>query len=144
MRRAASDIVGTVEILDQVPSTSRHLRNTRSAWWWRWCTVGIWRRSPRRSCTRPRAGCEPCPEVEWRRLQLRALVLGVALGWVQHRNQHGRLDGTATLLDHALTERGLRKATEKALRDLAALAERKRQRHALVDLANAIRPTTVF
>jgi serine/threonine-protein kinase PknG len=82
--------------------------------------------------------------VEWRRMQLRALVLGVTLGWVQHANQHGRLDGTATILDHTLDEKGLRRATEAALRDLAALAERKRQRHALVDLANAIRPRTIW
>ncbi|CAM5349068.1 Serine/threonine-protein kinase PknG OS=Tsukamurella paurometabola (strain ATCC 8368 / DSM /CCUG 35730 / CIP 100753 / JCM 10117 / KCTC 9821 / NBRC 16120/ NCIMB 702349 / NCTC 13040) OX=521096 GN=Tpau_3755 PE=4 SV=1 [Tsukamurella paurometabola] len=144
MRRAASDIVGTVEILDQVPSTSRHYHNALCS-----SVVALVHGRDLAQVTEAQLHeaarrVRTLPKSEWRRLQLRALVLGVALGWVQHRNQHGRLDGTATLLDHALTERGLRKATEKALRDLAALAERKRQRHALVDLANAIRPTTVF
>lgn len=144
MRRAADDIAGTVEILDQVPSTSRHYHNALCS-----SVVALVHGRDLADVTEEQLQeaarrVRTLPKSEWRRLQLRALVLGVALGWVQHRNQHGRLDGTATLLDHALTERGLRAATEKSLRELAALAERKRQRHALVDLANAIRPRTLF
>ncbi len=144
MRRAAGDIVGTVEILDQVPSTSRHYHNALCS-----SVVALVHGRDLADVTEAQLHeaarrVRTLPKSEFRRLQLRALVLGVALGWVQHRNQHGRLDGTRTLLDHALTERGLRKATEKSLRDIAALAERKRQRHALVDLANAIRPRTLF
>ncbi len=144
MRRAAGDVVGTVEVLDQVPSTSRHYHSAL-------CSSVVTlvhgrdlelvtedqlREAARRLRTLPKS--------EWRRLQLRGLVLGVCLGWVQHRNQHGRLADKALFLDHPMTERGLREATEQALRDLAALAERKRQRHALVDLANAIRPRTMW
>ena len=144
MRRAAGDIVGTVEILDQVPSTSRHYHNALCS-----SVVALVHGRDLADVTEAQLHeaarrVRTLPKSEFRRLQLRALVLGVALGWVQHRNQHGRLDGTSTLLDHALTERGLRRATEKSLRDIAALAERKRQRHALVDLANAIRPRTLF
>lgn len=144
MRRAAGDVVGTVEILDQVPSTSRHYHNALCS-----SVVALVHGRDLADVTEAQLHeaarrVRTLPKSEFRRLQLRALVLGVALGWVQHRNQHGRLDGTRTLLDHALTERGLRKATEKSLRDIAALAERKRQRHALVDLANAIRPRTLF
>ncbi|WP_425584358.1 tetratricopeptide repeat protein [Tsukamurella soli] len=144
MRRAAGDVVGTVEVLDQVPSTSRHYTAAL-------CSTVVTlvhgrdlgevtedqlREAARRLKTLPKS--------EWRRLQLRGLVLGVTLGWVQHRNQHGRLDDKPLFLEHDMTERGLRAATEQALRDLAALAERKRQRHALVDLANAIRPRTLW
>ncbi|GAA1081852.1 serine/threonine-protein kinase [Tsukamurella spumae] len=144
MRRAAGDIAGTVEILDQVPSTSRHYHNALCS-----SVVALVHGRDLGQVTEAQLQeaarrVRTLPKSEFRRLQLRALVLGVALGWVQHRNQHGRLDGTGTLLDHALTERGLRKATEKSLREIAALAERKRQRHALVDLANAIRPRTLF
>ncbi|KXP10466.1 serine/threonine-protein kinase [Tsukamurella pseudospumae] len=144
MRRAAGDIAGTVEILDQVPSTSRHYHNALCS-----SVVALVHGRDLAEVTEAQLHeaarrVRTLPKSEFRRMQLRALVLGVALGWVQHRNQHGRLDGTGTLLDHALTERGLRKATEKSLREIAALAERKRQRHALVDLANAIRPRTLF
>ncbi len=144
MRRAAGDVVGTVEILDQVPSTSRHYHNALCS-----SVVALVHGRDLADVTEAQLQeaarrVRTLPKSEFRRLQLRALVLGVALGWVQHRNQHGRLDGSHTLLDHALTERGLRTATEKSLREIAALAERKRQRHALVDLANAIRPRTLF
>ncbi|WP_371190630.1 tetratricopeptide repeat protein [Tsukamurella sp. 1534] len=144
MRRAGGDVAGTVEILDQVPSTSRHFHNALCS-----SVVALVHGRDLAEVTEAQLQeaarrVRTLPKSEFRRLQLRALVLGVSLGWVQHRNQHGRLDGKATILDHALTERGLRTAAEKSLRDLAALAERKRQRHALVDLANAIRPRTVF
>ncbi|GAB3130084.1 serine/threonine-protein kinase PknG [Tsukamurella serpentis] len=144
MRRAAGDVPGTVEILDQVPATSRHYHNALCS-----SVVALVHGRDLAEVTQAQLQeaarrVRTLPRSEFRRLQLRALVLGVALGWVQHPNQHGRLDENSNLLDHPLTERGLRTAAEKSLRELALLAERKRQRHALVDLANAIRPRTTF
>ncbi|MDF0529536.1 tetratricopeptide repeat protein [Tsukamurella sp. 8F] len=144
MRRAAGDVAGTVEVLDQVPSTSRHYHSALCS-----SVVTLVHGRDLGDITEPELReaarrLRTLPKSEWRRLQLRALVLGVTLGWVQHRNQHGRLNDRPSFLDHELTEVGLRRATEHALRDLAALAERKRQRHALVDLANAIRPRTMW
>lgn len=144
MRRASGDVAGTVDVLDQVPSTSRHYLAAL-------CSSVVTLVHGRGLDTVTKDDLQEAarrlqtlPKSEWRRLQLRALVFGVTLGWAQHTNQEGLLDGTTIIMGHPLTENGLRQATETALRDLATLAERKRQRHALVDLANAIRPRTAW
>ncbi|MFI5952262.1 tetratricopeptide repeat protein [Cryptosporangium sp. NPDC051539] len=69
---------------------------------------------------------------------LSAQVLGAALEWVR-----GGGGGPGTVLEHPLTERGLRLGMEKVYRALAKTAPTLDERIALVDRANAVRPRTL-
>ncbi len=76
-------------------------------------------------------------ETEPRALQIRALVLGIALDWLE--------SGVAAPADdpifgYPFGQRGLREGIEEALRELARHSPRRRHRYTLVDVANAIRP----
>jgi serine/threonine-protein kinase PknG len=75
---------------------------------------------------------------EPRLLQMRALVLGSALGWLR-RGQRPQ-DPDATILGLRYTEEDLREGIELLLRHIARAAPRRLQRYALVDLANYLRP----
>jgi serine/threonine-protein kinase PknG len=77
-------------------------------------------------------------DAEPRALQIRAFVLGTALDWLRS----GATPADGPLFGQPFTERGLRAATEEALRELARHSGRRRHRYTLVDLANAIRPPT--
>ncbi|WP_228837667.1 serine/threonine-protein kinase [Nocardia amamiensis] len=77
------------------------------------------------------------PRGESRAIQMRVLVLGAALAWLQSGNTPKRPD--ATLFGAPFTERELRAGTEAGLRALARGAPNRKHRYALVDLANAIR-----
>ncbi|MFF0817375.1 tetratricopeptide repeat protein [Rhodococcus sp. NPDC003318] len=98
------------------------------------------------------------PADEGRALQMRTLVLGVALDWVRARpvprtESGGRVpraesagrapspDG-GPILGVPFTERGLRTGTEAALRALARATDDPLHRYTLVDTANRIRPRT--
>jgi serine/threonine-protein kinase PknG len=80
------------------------------------------------------------PTGESRAVQMRVLVLGAALAWLQAGNTPKRPD--ATLFGAPFTERELRTGTEAGLRSLARGAPDRKHRYALVDLANAIRAKT--
>ncbi|WP_330233447.1 serine/threonine-protein kinase PknG [Nocardia sp. NBC_00508] len=77
------------------------------------------------------------PRGESRAVQMRVLVLGAALAWLQAGNTPKRPD--ATLFGAPFTQRELRAGTEAGLRALARGAPNRKHRYALVDLANAIR-----
>ncbi len=77
------------------------------------------------------------PRGESRAVQMRVLVLGAALAWLQAGNTPKRPD--ATLFGAPFTEHELREGTEATLRALARGAPNRKHRYALVDLANAIR-----
>lgn len=82
------------------------------------------------------------PAAEHRVAQLRVLVWGTALAWLQAGNRPR--DPGATLLGQPFTERGLRRGIESGLRGLARTAPGRTHRYALVDLANAIRAKSWF
>ncbi|TQM30013.1 serine/threonine-protein kinase PknG [Nocardia bhagyanarayanae] len=82
------------------------------------------------------------PAGESRAPQMRVLVLGAALAWLQAGNTPK--SPNAKLLGAAFTERDLRDGTESGLRTLARHAPGRKHRYALVDLANSIRAKTWF
>ncbi|MGV9822755.1 serine/threonine-protein kinase PknG [Nocardia xishanensis] len=88
------------------------------------------------------ARVQTLPAGESRALQMRVLVLGAALAWLQAGNAPKRDD--AKLFGAAFTERDLRDGTESGLRALARHAPGRKHRYALVDLANSIRAQTWF
>lgn len=134
---ARGDRQGAVQVLDQVPSSSRHFGEAQLT------TVLVLVNHPvadiGESDIREAADrVERLPETESRALQMRALVLGVAVDWLAF----GRSAGPEPILGAEFTERGLRAGAEEALRTLARGTDARTHRYTLVDLANAIRPTT--
>ncbi len=142
MRFTAGDVDGTVKALDDVPATSRHF-NTAS------CTAVlalVHGREPEqvtgvqiREAARRLAAM---PETEPRKPRLSIMVLGTALGWLGVHPD--RASDAISLLGFPLTELGLRAGLERSLRRLARSTVDREQRFNLVDLANLIRPHTLF
>ena len=135
---ARDDRAGAIEVLDQVPLTSRHygeaqlmsvliLLDGRPI---AEITEGALRDAARR--------VDHLSETEPRTLQTRALVLGIALDWLRS----GATPAADPIFGHTFDQRGLRTAIEEALRELARHSPRRRHRYNLVDLANSIRPPT--
>ncbi|RVW09104.1 serine/threonine protein kinase [Prescottella agglutinans] len=136
--QARGDRPGAVQILDEVPPTSRHFGEAR-------LTTVLALVSGRpvaeidESDLREAADrVERLPETEPRALQMRALVLGVAVDWLES----GRSAGPDPILGAEFTGRGLRTGAEQALRSLARNTAGRTHRYTLVDLANTIRPKT--
>ncbi|MEU0504984.1 tetratricopeptide repeat protein [Nocardia sp. NPDC005998] len=75
---------------------------------------------------------------EPRVLQMRALVLGVALAWLRHGGRPQ--DPNAAILGVRYLEKELRGGIERTLRRIAREAPHPSQRYALIDLANELRP----
>ena len=82
------------------------------------------------------------PETEPRKPRLSIMVLGTALGWLAVHPD--RASDGMSLLGFSFTEHGLREGLEKSLRRLARSTVDRKQRFRLVDLANVIRPRTLF
>lgn len=133
------DRAGAVRTLDQVPATSRHfttarltsavtLLSSRS-------TSEITEEQIRNAARR----VEALPSTEPRVLQIRAVVLGGALDWLKDNAA-----STNHILGFPFTEHGLRLGVEASLRSLARLAPTQRHRYTLVDLANKVRPSSMF
>lgn len=128
-----------VRMLDNVPPTSRHFTTAR-------LTSAVTLLSGRtlsevteddiREAARR---VEALPETEPRVLQIRALVLGTALDWIKSNHSTGH-----HILGVPFTKRGLRQGGERCLRALARRATERAHRYALVDLANATRPTSLL
>ncbi|MBT0567051.1 serine/threonine-protein kinase [Williamsia sp. CHRR-6] len=142
MLSAQGDIATAVTTLDDVPATSRHF-NTAS------CTavlVLVHGRPPsevtddqlRQAASRLAA----MPDTEPRKPRLSIMVLGAALGWL-HANPE-RESPDISLLGFPFTELGLRAGLERSLRSLARSTVDRKQRYNLIDLANLIRPHTLF
>ncbi len=143
LRHAAGDYAGAVTALDQVPATSRHYNTAR-------CTAVLalvhGRPAEEVEEWQLRAAAkrlESMSDDEPRKKRLATMVLGVALGWISAHMDDA--DATKpTFLSHSFTEYGLRLGLEKSLRALAKTSDDKRRRFGLVDLANMIRPQTLF
>ena len=136
---AQGDRTGAVRTLDEVPATSRHFTTAR-------LTSAVTLMSGRstseiteqqiRDAARR---VEALPPTEPRVLQIRALVLGGAMDWLQDNEA-----STNHILGFPFTEHGLRLGVEASLRSLARVAPTQRHRYTLVDMANKVRPTSTF
>jgi serine/threonine-protein kinase PknG len=138
-RSAAGEREAAVRTLDAVPATSRHFTTAR-------LTSAVTLLSGRsmtelteeqiRDAARR---VEALPDSEPRVLQIRALVLGTALDWIGENKA-----STNHILGFPFTPHGLRLGVEASLRGLARVAPTRAHRYALVDMANAVRPTSTF
>ncbi|WP_144205939.1 serine/threonine-protein kinase PknG [Mycobacterium tilburgii] len=136
---AAGDRMRAVRTLDEVPPTSRHFTTAR-------LTSAVTLLSGRSSSEiteeqiRDAARrVEALPPTEPRVLQIRALVLGAAMDWLQDNQA-----STNHILGFPFTQHGLRLGVEASLRSLARVAPTQRHRYTLVDMANKVRPTSTF
>ncbi|WP_261774470.1 serine/threonine-protein kinase [Nocardia neocaledoniensis] len=77
-----------------------------------------------------------------RALQMRVVIVGAALEWVRAGGCPAA--GNAELLGYPATERGLQVGLEASLRSLARAAPTRQHRYRLIDLANYVRPRTLF
>lgn len=133
------DRPGAVRTLDEVPATSRHFTTARltSA-----VTLLSGRSASEISEEQIRDAArrvEALPPTEPRVLQIRALVLGSAMDWLQDHEA-----STNHILGFPFTKHGLRLGVEAALRALARVAPTQAHRYTLVDMANRVRPTSTF
>jgi serine/threonine-protein kinase PknG len=136
---AEGDRTGAVRTLDEVPPTSRHFTTAR-------LTSAVTLLSGRstseiteeqiRDAARR---VEALPPTEPRVLQIRALVLGGAMDWLDNHEA-----STNHILGFPFTKHGLRLGVEASLRTLARVAPTQRHRYTLVDMANMVRPTSTF
>ncbi|WP_421845893.1 serine/threonine-protein kinase PknG [Mycobacterium sp.] len=136
---AAGDRVGAVRTLDEVPATSRHFTTARLT-----SAVTLLSGRSRSEITEQQIRdaarrVEALPPTEPRVLQIRALVLGCAMDWLQNNQA-----STNHILGFPFTDHGLRLGVEASLRTLARLAPTQRHRYTLVDMANQVRPTSTF
>lgn len=132
---ARGDRSGAIDVLDQVPVTSRPYGEAQLTS----VLVLLDERPVTETHLRDAARrVGELPEAEPRALQMRALVLGTALDWLKS----GGIPAVDPFCGHPFDERGLRVAIEETLRELARHSSRRRHRRTLVDLANAIRPPT--
>jgi serine/threonine-protein kinase PknG len=137
---AEGDRTGAVRTLDDVPPTSRHFTTAR-------LTSAVTLLSGRstseiteeqiRDAARR---VEALPPTEPRVLQIRALVLGSAMDWLEDKHEAS----TNHILGFPFTKHGLRLGVEASLRTLARVAPTQRHRYTLVDMANRVRPTSTF
>ena len=134
---ARGDRTGAITVLDQVPLTSRHYGEARLT-----SALLLVDGRPAHEITEAdlrdaARRVEQLAEIEPRALQMRALVLGIALDWLR---SGGLPDAPDPICEHSFNHRGLREGIEEALRELARHSPRRRHRYTLVDLANSIRP----
>ncbi|SOX51938.1 Serine/threonine-protein kinase PknG [Mycobacterium ahvazicum] len=136
---AAGDRRGAVRTLDEVPPTSRHFTTAR-------LTSAVMLLSGRSSnevteeqIRDAARRVEALPPTEPRVLQIRALVLGGAMDWLEDNQA-----STNHILGFPFTQHGLRLGVEASLRSLARVAPTQRHRYTLVDMANRVRPTSTF
>ncbi len=136
---AEGDRVDAVDTLDEVPPTSRHFTTAR-------LTSAVTLMSGRSTGEITEAQIrdaarrvEALPPTEPRVLQIRALVLGGAMDWLENNEA-----STNHILGFPFTEHGLRLGVEASLRSLARVAPTQRHRYTLVDMANKVRPTSTF
>ncbi|OBH00713.1 MULTISPECIES: serine/threonine-protein kinase PknG [unclassified Mycobacterium] len=136
---AEGDREAAVNTLDEVPPTSRHFTTAR-------LTSAVTLMSGRSTSEITEAQIrdaarrvEALPPTEPRVLQIRALVLGGAMDWLQDNEA-----STNHILGFPFTEHGLRLGVEASLRSLARVAPTQRHRYTLVDMANRVRPTSTF
>lgn len=142
---AAGDVDAAIEPLDEVPPTSRHYNTARAT-----AVIAlVGERSPeqvtRAQLVEAARRVEVMPDIEPRKPRLLLIVLGTALGWVHAHPLEAAAAPNDTLLGFPFTEQGLRAGTERSLRVLARQTRTNRDhRFMLIDLANYVRPDTLF
>lgn len=140
---ARGDFDAAIEPLDEVPPTSRHYNTARAT-----AVIALVHgRAPelvqRRQIVEAARRLEAMPDSEPRKARLQLIVLGTALGWITAHPDEAT--EPATILSVPFTERGLRAGTERSLRSLARQMRNNRDhRFLLVDLANYVRPESLF
>ncbi len=139
-RSAGGDRTGAVRTLDDVPPTSRHFTTARLT-----SAVTLLSGGSRSEITEEQIRdaarrVEALPPTEPRVLQIRALVLGGAMDWLEDHHEAS----TNHILGFPFTKHGLRLGVEASLRTLARVAPTQRHRYTLVDMANQVRPTSTF
>lgn len=138
-KSAEGDREGAVRTLDAVPATSRYFttaRLTSAVALLSGRSMGELTEEQIRDAARR---VEALPDTEPRVLQIRALVLGTALDWIGENKP-----STNHILGFPFTSHGLQLGVEASLRGLARVAPTRAHRYALVDMANAVRPTSTF
>ncbi|CAM4152611.1 Serine/threonine-protein kinase PknG [Mycobacterium basiliense] len=136
---ARGDRAGAVRTLDEVPATSRHFTTARLT-----SAVTLLSGRSQSEITEEQIRdaarrVEALPPTEPRVLQIRALVLGGAMDWLQDNEA-----STNHILGFPFTDHGLRLGVEASLRSLARVAPTQRHRYTLVDMANQVRPVSTF
>ncbi|MGY2030132.1 tetratricopeptide repeat protein [Nocardia gipuzkoensis] len=141
-RQLATDgrVNQAVQALDAVPAASRHFTTARMTAVLLMLTAAPVADLDEATLHISASRLRSLPAGESRAVQMRVLVLGAALAWLQAGNEPKRPD--ATLFGAPFTERELRARTETNLRTLARGAPDRKHRYALVDLANSIRAKT--
>ncbi|MFF3221869.1 serine/threonine-protein kinase PknG [Nocardia suismassiliense] len=137
---AVDRVVDAVHALDEVPAASRHFTTARMTAVLLLLTAAPVAELDESTLHISASRVQSLPAGEGRAVQMRVLVLGAALAWLQAGNTPKRPD--ATLFGAPFTERCLREGTEAGLRALARSAPGRNHRYALVDLANSIRAKT--
>jgi serine/threonine-protein kinase PknG len=137
---AVGRVTEAVHALDEVPAASRHYTTARMTAVLLMLTAAPVAELDESTLRIAASRVLALPKGESRAVQIRVLVLGAALAWLQAGNTPKRLD--AKLFGAAFTDRDLREGTETGLRALARSAPGRNHRYALVDLANAIRAKT--
>ena len=122
------DRPGAIDLLDQVPLTSRHygeaqLTSVLMLLYGR--AIAEITEDDLRDAAR-RVG--HLTETEPRALQMRALVLGTALDWIRS----GATPAAEPIFGHSFDQRGLRAGIEEALRELVRHSPRRRHRYTLL------------
>jgi serine/threonine-protein kinase PknG len=142
-RLAEGDRAGAVEALTSVPESSSHHADAQAAA----IVAALSGRDPstlgRSELVEIAGRLERLGLTGVRRQRLTVLILRAALDRIGVRALSGGSAGTE-ILGVRLTERGLRFGLERGYRDLARMSRKRRERIALVELANAARPTTLF
>ncbi|MDO5032309.1 serine/threonine protein kinase [Corynebacterium sp.] len=137
--RAEQQVELAVATLDKVPNASRHHRMARLTTILQLVVHDLTESRIRRAARR----LEEIPQNEPRFLQVKVAVISAALDFLRESG----LDEAASpndLFEFAFTQRGLRYGLADTLRALARQAPFARHRYALVDLANQVRPVTMF
>ena len=144
LHAAQGNIGQAIEPLDEVPPTSRHFNTARATA----VLVLVHGRPPaqvsRDQIIEAAERLDRIPDEDPRKARLTLIVLGTALGWIDAHPDAEPLPNTK-LLGFPFTELGLRRGTEQSLRQLARQTRTNRDhRFMLVDLANYVRPETLF
>uniref|UniRef100_UPI002635A509 tetratricopeptide repeat protein n=1 Tax=uncultured Corynebacterium sp. TaxID=159447 RepID=UPI002635A509 len=128
-----------VHVLDRLNASSRHHRMSKLT-----TIVTLISDDPSESRIRRAARrLEEIPTNEPRLMQVKAAVLSAAFSFLRTHD----LDAAAStnpLFEYSFTQTGIREGLSETLRALARTAPFARHRYALVDLANAVRPSTLF
>lgn len=137
--RAEQQLELAVMTLDKVPNASRHYRMARLTSILQLISQDLTESRIRRAARR----LEEIPTNEPRFLQIKIAVLSAGLNFLRDAS----VDAAASpndLFEYAFTQDGIRFGLADTLRTLARQAPFSRHRYELVDLANKVRPVTLY